>query len=163
MLQKFQEYLQKKQDEIQKKQELIKAQKYYQIIKAGLIAIDFIQKDIAKEQTDVNRHERRRMIHDLNKDGKLSPEIVNYYQKKVDYIISNITQRLNPPKVKAQKNSGINPNGGYSPIPSNKTGTIKPPQGGTGECVGKHGAKDGSCLECNKGCEVRTEKPKDAK
>lgn len=107
MLKKIKEYLQKKQEALKKEQELKKAQAYYRLIKAGSEFIKFVQQDLEKAKGDMNRHLRRRMVHDLNEKGVLSPEIVEYYAQKIDYILSEVHKRLNPPKPPKMQN---NPN-----------------------------------------------------
>lgn len=106
-LENFKKSLQAKQEELKKKEELKKAKAYYQLVKAGQVFIQFIQQDMKKNQDQVNRHMRRRMEHDLNEKGVLSPEIVEYYGQKIDYILMNIHQRLNPPKVQTNPNVKI--------------------------------------------------------
>ena len=98
MLKKIETYLKKKQEAIKKEQELKKAESYYRLVKAGQTFIQFVQQDIKKNQDEVNRHMRRRMQAELNKDGVLSEELVAYYGQKIDYILYNISIRLNPPK-----------------------------------------------------------------
>jgi hypothetical protein len=98
MLKKIKAYLEKKQDELKKRNELLKAQKYYQFVKAGQMFISFVTKDLEKAQSDANRHMRRRMQAELNDKGKLSEELVNYYATKIDYVLGEINRRLNPPK-----------------------------------------------------------------
>jgi hypothetical protein len=107
MFKKLETYLKNKQEQIKKKEELRKAQQFYKFVKAGATLIQFIQQDLDRQEGDLNRHERRRMLRELNKEGKLTPELVEYYQKKIDYILYNIHQRLNPPKVQPQNNNGV--------------------------------------------------------
>jgi hypothetical protein len=104
MFKKVEEFLKKKQEALQKEQELKKAQSYYRLVKAGQVFIKFIQEDMKKNQSEVNRHIRRRMEKDLNEKGLLTPELVEYYGQKIDYILGQIHQRLNPPKVQPQNN-----------------------------------------------------------
>jgi hypothetical protein len=107
MFKKVEEYLKKKQEAIQKEQELKKAQAYYRLIKAGATFIKFVQEDLKKNQSEVNRHMRRRMQSELNDKGILSEELVAYYGQKIDWVLMNISQRLNLPKVQPQKNDGV--------------------------------------------------------
>lgn len=106
-LNKFNEYLQKKQDELKKKEELKKAQAYYRLVKAGHAFIEFVQQDIKKNGNQMNRHMRRRAEHELNQKGILSEEIVQYYGQKIDWVLMNIIQRLNPPKIQPQSNKNM--------------------------------------------------------
>jgi hypothetical protein len=102
MLQMINKYLQKKADLLQKRQELQKAKKYYQYVKAGRMFIEFVQKDLKHQTEQVNRHMRRRMERDLLDKGVLSEELIQHYGQKVDWVLNQIEQRLNPPK--RQKN-----------------------------------------------------------
>jgi hypothetical protein len=99
--------LEKKQEEIKKQNELKKAQAYYNLVKAGQAFIAFVQEDMKKNNSDSNRAMRRRMEKELNEKGVLSPEIVEYYRQKIDYVLGNIFIRLNPPKVQNQNKDGV--------------------------------------------------------
>jgi hypothetical protein len=109
MLQKIQKYLEEKQKKVKEQEQLKKAQAYYRLVKAGNAFIQFVQQDMAKNKEEVNRHVRRRMEKELNEKGVLTPELVNYYQQKIDYVLYNISMRLNPPKQPKvqQQNSNI--------------------------------------------------------
>lgn len=107
MFKKFQEYLTKKQEALKKEQELRKAEKYYKFIKAGVTFIKFVQEDMKKNKENINRAMRRRMEHDLNEKGILSPELVDYYAQKIDWVLMNIHQKLNPPKIQSQNKDGV--------------------------------------------------------
>jgi len=142
MFKKVEEFLKKKQEALKQKEQLRKAQSYYRLVKAGQVFIKFVQEDMKKNQDQVNRHMRRRMQHDLNDKGVLTEEIVQYYGQKIEWILMNINQRLNPPKVQPQNKNGVQVRntpppgakvaGGYSPVGSTPSNP-KPPQGGTGE------------------------------
>lgn len=107
MFQKIQTWLNSKSEALKKKQELLNAKKYYQFVKAGATFIKFIQEDMKKNKDQVNRHVRRRMEKELNEKGVLTPEIVDYYAQKIDWILMNVNQRLNPPKVQPQNKDGV--------------------------------------------------------
>ena len=107
MFKKVEEYLKKKQEALKKEQELKKAQSYYRLVKAGNAFVAFVRDDLKKNQDQVNRHMRRRMEKELNEKGVLSPELVQYYQQKIDWVLMNISQRLNPPKVQPQNKDGV--------------------------------------------------------
>jgi predicted transcriptional regulator len=107
MLQKIQTWLKSREEAIKKEQELRKAQSYYRLVKAGNAFIQFVQQDMKKNGDQVNRHMRRRMERELNEKGILSPELVEYYAQKIDYVLRNIHQRLNPPKVQPQNKNGV--------------------------------------------------------
>jgi len=107
MFKKVEAFLKQKQEALKKKQELKRAEAYYRLVKAGSAFIQFIQQDLKKNQDQVNRHIRRRMEKELNEKGQLSPELVDYYAQKIDWVLMNIHQRLNPPKVQPQNKDGV--------------------------------------------------------
>jgi hypothetical protein len=107
MFKKVEEYLKNKQEALKKEQELKRAEAYYRLIKAGATFIQFVQQDMKKNQDQVNRHMRRRMEKELNEKGVLSEELVNYYLQKIDWVLMNIHQRLNPPKIQPQNKDGL--------------------------------------------------------
>jgi hypothetical protein len=53
----------------------------------------------------MNRHQRRRFDAEVHGKGTLSPELIDYYRIKIDYILSEINKRMNPPKVQPQNNN----------------------------------------------------------
>jgi transposase InsO family protein len=107
MFKKVEEFLKKKQDELKKRDDLKKAEAYYRLVKAGANFIHFVQQDLKKNGDQTNRHQRRRMEKELNEKGVLSEELVKYYLQKIDYVLLNVHQRLNPPKVQPQNNNGV--------------------------------------------------------
>lgn len=155
MFKKVEEYLKKKQEALKQQEQMKKAQAYYRLIKAGNTFIQFVQEDMKKNQDNVNRAMRRRMQAELNEKGVLSEELVQYYAQKIDWVLMNIHQRLNPSKpttleckgkhgaqkgkclICGDEKNGVQvrttPPNGYQPKPSTETGKIIPPQGGTGE------------------------------
>jgi len=98
MFKKIEEFLKKKQEELKKKEELKKAEAYYRLVKAGNAFVAFVREDLKKSQDNVNRHMRRRMLKEIDEKGVLSDELIQYYSQKIDFILYNISQRLNPPK-----------------------------------------------------------------
>lgn len=98
MFQKIEAWMKKKQEDANQKAELEKAKKYYHFLKAGAAFAKFIQEDIKRQENGMNRHQRRRFEAELNEKGVFSPELIQYYQAKTDWIISEIDKRLNPPK-----------------------------------------------------------------
>ena len=107
MFKKVEEYLKKKKEAIKQREQMKKVEAYYKMVKAGATFIQFVQQDIKKNGEQMNRATRPRMEHDLNEKGVLSPELVNYYQQKIDWILMNVNQRLNPPKVQPQNKDGV--------------------------------------------------------
>jgi hypothetical protein len=107
MFKKVEAFLKQKQEALKKEQELKKAEAFYKLVKAGGTFIQFVQQDLKKNQDQVNRHMRRRMEKELNEKGVLSEELVQYYLQKIDWILMNIHQRLNPPKIQPQNNNGV--------------------------------------------------------
>jgi predicted transcriptional regulator len=107
MFKKVEEFLKKKQESLKKEQELRKAQSYYRLVKAGSAFVAFVRDDLKKSQDQVNRHMRRRMLKEIDEKGVLSDELIQYYGQKIDWVLMNISQRLNPPKVQPQNNNGV--------------------------------------------------------
>ena len=104
MLKKFNDYLTKKKQSLEEQQKIKKAQSYYRLLKAGATFVAFVQQDIKQNGDKMNRHQRRRMETELEK-GIITPELVQYYEQRIDYTLTNIAMRLNPPK--PQKNNGM--------------------------------------------------------
>ena len=77
------------------------------MVKAGATFIQFVQEDMKKNSDQVNRHMRRRMEKELNEKGVISEELVQYYLQKIDWVLMNIHQRLNPSKVQPQNKDGV--------------------------------------------------------
>jgi len=98
MFQQIEAWMKKQQEAKKQKDELVKAKKYYHFLKAGAAFAKFIQEDIKRQENGMNRHQRRRFEVELNEKGVFSPELVQYYQAKLDWIISEIDKRLTPPK-----------------------------------------------------------------
>jgi len=107
MFKRIEEYLKKKQEAVKKEQELRKAQAYYRLVKAGNAFVAFVREDLKKSQDQVNRHMRRRMLKEIDEKGVLSDELISYYKQKIDWVLMNISQRLNPPKVQPQNKDGV--------------------------------------------------------
>jgi len=107
MFKKVEEYLKKKQEALKQEQELKKAQSYYRLVKAGNAFVSFVREDLKKNQTEVNRHMRRRLLKEIDEKGVLSDELIQYYQQKIDWVLMNVAQRLNPPKIQPQNKDGV--------------------------------------------------------
>lgn len=107
MLNKLKQYLNKQKEEIKQKEDLKKQQTYLNLCKAGATFIQLVQQDIKENATKMNREQRRRMEHDLNKKGVLTEEIVNYYKGKLDWVLGNIHVRLNTPVQSKQDNTNV--------------------------------------------------------
>ena len=107
MFKKVEEFLKNKQEALKKEQELKKAQSYYRLVKAGGAFVAFVREDLKKSQDSVNRHMRRRMLKEIDEKGVLSDELIQYYQQKIDWVLMNVAQRLNPPKVQPQNKDGV--------------------------------------------------------
>jgi len=107
MFNKLQSWLKSREESIKKEQELRKAKRFYSFLKAGAAFSKFIQDDIKRQENGMNRHQRRRFEVELNEQGVFSPELVSYYQQKIDWLLSEVDKRLNPPKVKPQNNNGV--------------------------------------------------------
>jgi hypothetical protein len=107
MFKKLNTWLKSREEAIKKEQELRKAKRYYAYIKAGMAAIKFIQDDLKRTENTMNRHQRRRFEKEIEEKGMFSPELVNYYQQKIDWLLVEVDKRLNPPKVQPQNNNGV--------------------------------------------------------
>jgi len=116
MFNKLQTWLKSREEAIKKEQELRKAKRFYSFLKAGATFAKFIQDDIKRQENGMNRHQRRRFEVELNEKGVFSPELVSYYQGKIDWLLSEVDKRLNPPKQTQ----------GYNPPPSVQVRPDKP-------------------------------------
>jgi len=91
-----------------KREELKKYEEFYKIVREGQMFIEFVLKDIElSKKNKMNRHQRRRFEKDICKNGKLTPEIVQYYKIKIAQVFLYIEQQrkaLNrkPMKVKTE-------------------------------------------------------------
>lgn len=83
MIKKIKEYF-------KKRSELKKSLSYYKIVKQGGLFLQFIYNDLEKHKTTLNRETRRRFETYMEKNGKLSQEIVLHYTTKIDEIIKYI-------------------------------------------------------------------------
>jgi len=116
MFNKIKQYLQTQKEQREKREQLAKAQSYYRLVKAGNAFIAFIREDLKRNQTELNRHIRRRLIKEIDEKGLLSDELVAYYAQKFDFVLGNIHRMLNPPKQSK----------GYNPEPPNSTRPNRP-------------------------------------
>ena len=83
----------------QQKKHLKKMREYYKVLRQGAIFLNYIQKDIEKASKEqLNRHQRRRWLKQLNEKGKFSPEMIEHYANRVDLVLKQIHLQLNPPK-----------------------------------------------------------------
>jgi len=103
-------------------QQLKKYKQYYKIVKAGQLFVEFIQNDVKDTQTNkMNRAQRRRMERELNRGGKLTPEIIQHYKAKIDGVLTYIEMQLNPPKMpKVKKVKQPASKGGVNEKPETK-------------------------------------------
>ena len=97
MLKKIKQYFIKVKQSKTQKVELKKMQKYYDYLRAGATFIQFIRQDLVKGQSQMNRHQRRKMQKTLVK-GELTDELIQHYSKEVDRILQEINTRLNSSK-----------------------------------------------------------------
>ncbi len=105
MIKRIYGWLAKVQKSQAQKLQLKKMQAYYRTIRQGLLAIQYIQKELADTKNEMNRHSRRRMEKSLIK-GEITPEIVNSFISKMDYMLVAIEERLSPPKAGKVKING---------------------------------------------------------
>lgn len=77
-----------------KKAELKQYKKFYQLVREGQMFIEFVLKDIALTKTNkMNRAQRRRFEKEICKNGKLTPEIIQYYKVKIAQVLAYIEQQ----------------------------------------------------------------------
>ena len=90
----FKKWLQKRKEKQKAIQEMQKAKKYYQLIKNGLLFLDFVNQDITKmKKSKLNRSQRRRFEKQLKSEGKLNDEMLRYYATKIDNILEYIEKQ----------------------------------------------------------------------
>jgi len=107
MFAKIQKYLENKQKQLEQKQNLIKAKQFYSFIKAGCTFVKFVQEDLERQGDDMNRHERRRFQKELTEKGTFTPELINYYQLKIDWLLGEVNKRMNQPKPIQSNNPNV--------------------------------------------------------
>ena len=101
-------YLANRKAKKAKKLELKKYEEFYKLVKEGQMFIEFILKDIAlSKQNKMNRHQRRRFEKEVCKNGKITPEIVQYYKVKIQQVLTYIESqkkalKRKPIKVKTE-------------------------------------------------------------
>jgi hypothetical protein len=79
--------LKRKKEEVAKKLE--KSTQYFQALKNGQLLIKFIQTDIAQmKEKKMNRDQRRRFEKELYFKGEFSPELIQYYEQRLDNILA---------------------------------------------------------------------------
>jgi len=104
MIKKIKQYFVEKKMKEKKALELEKYKKYYKVIQEGQMFIEFVLKDIElSKKNKMNRHQRRRFEKDICKNGKITPEIVQYYKLKIDQVFKYIEQQkkvLNQKEIK---------------------------------------------------------------
>ena len=81
------------------KKNLKKYKQYYKVVKEGLLFIKFVQDDVKDKTNKLNRAQRRRFDKNLNKEGKLTEEIVQHYKTQIDNVLKYIEMQLNPSKI----------------------------------------------------------------
>lgn len=97
MIQKLNNWLKNREENRKKQNELKNAKKFYTFVKAGATFVKFIQEDLKRNESEMNRHQRRRFEKEISENGMFSEEMVKYYSGKVDWILSEIEKKLNPP------------------------------------------------------------------
>jgi len=93
MFKKIKAFIQKQKQKKAQKTQLDKMEKYYLLLREGSMFLNYVSKEIEKEQSNLNRHQRRRWQKELTKNGKFSKEIIEYYVKKVDAILISIERQ----------------------------------------------------------------------
>jgi len=90
------------------RKELKKIQRFYLLLQAGGAFLQYVHNDLNKMKKDkMNRSQRRRFEVQLEKQGKLSGEMVQYYKTKIDDILLKIDFQLKPKKNKMPKAKNV--------------------------------------------------------
>ena len=104
---KINTWLQNKQKALAQTQQMNKMEKYYLLLREGSLFVQFIQKDLKKQQSNVNRHQRRNWQRAMVKEGVFTEELIAHYAKYVDSVLAQIdAMRLakkSKPKVTVKK------------------------------------------------------------
>jgi hypothetical protein len=73
-----------------------KQKDFFQKIRLGGYFLQFVREDLQRQKnSQVNRHQRRRLDRELRK-GEISPELVNAYVAKIEMILQYFDEKLNP-------------------------------------------------------------------
>ena len=98
-MKKLKEFFAKRKQAKAQKAQLEKTKKYYEILRSGAMVLQYIHKDLVKSQNAMNRHQKRRFEKELTKQGKFSPEVVEYYRNEFEKILKYIElQKAKQPK-----------------------------------------------------------------
>lgn len=85
-------------------QKLTQAQQFYKLVQEGALFISFIKRDLEEmKKKQYNRAQRRRFEKGIYGKGELTPDLIEYYQTKVDVILAEIEAKLQKPKTTIQK------------------------------------------------------------
>ncbi len=94
MIKKIKEFIAKRKQLNQQKEQLKKMKEYYQIVQNGAYFLRFIYDDLAKmKKEQFNRKQRRRFVVQLEQKGQFNREIIDFYSKRVDEILTNINNQ----------------------------------------------------------------------
>jgi len=92
MIKKIQQYFAKRKQLNEQKKKLVKAQKYYEILRCGASFVKFVQDDLNSSGVKIDRHQRRRMKKTLIK-GEFTPELINHYKNNIERVLENINKK----------------------------------------------------------------------
>jgi len=91
MFKKVKAYFAKKKTDKAQEEQMDKTKEYYTLLKQGSLFIKFIQDDLKKAKSNMNRHQRRRFEKTLIK-GEITPEMIDYYKDQIDNILKYLEQ-----------------------------------------------------------------------
>lgn len=90
MFQKIKDFIAKIKRDKSQKENMVKAKKYYEILRGGAAFLKYIHEDLVKERNSISRSQRRRIEEALIKKGQFTKEIITRYQDKVESVLTYI-------------------------------------------------------------------------
>ncbi|MHA2012745.1 MAG: hypothetical protein ACTSWG_10300 [Candidatus Helarchaeota archaeon] len=93
MFKKIKQYFQKRKAEKQKKTNLKKQEEYYKVLSKGALVLKYIYQDLKKTENKMSRHTRRRFKKQLEKKGKFTEEVIDYYKDQFDKILNYLEKQ----------------------------------------------------------------------
>ena len=86
MFKKVKEFFIKRKQNKEQKTELLKMKDYHTKLQNGALFLQYIYTDMAKQQKNMNRTQRRRIDTELKHKGKFSEETIRRYMTQVSEI-----------------------------------------------------------------------------
>jgi len=103
MLKAIKNFFQKRKQLKLQKAQMKKAQVYYKLIQSGGMFLKYVDEDLKKQESGMNRAGKRRFRREIAHEGKFSREIVERYQDKVDNVLEYIELKKEALKAKREK------------------------------------------------------------